>query len=760
MAPSRRAISIVRNGSMDYRNHRGRGPSQMSVFLFTTLLTFVLLFLMEIVEPTRATFSEREGTPNPAGRRVWAILVSYLLVLAFSWGLIIATFKQFHPEVGLVVTWIDAFTGRNAASLLFGIITGVLLYRFLTRIFFHRPGTALEVRDQVELVLLIVFFALGIGGEEAIRGWTQRVSKVSAFGTEVSFFDTASRNARTRFDGSPITAAGTAGGNKSPSSFGSSDSSIGLRLVLSSFSHLISRDRDYIELIASLNKSEKEKLDKEKLDKKNIEGLRATEELALLTIDTFAGCLQEVYSQTGDTSFVNARLLGLTPALRLLIVPNQHDDEVAKRAADLLFKEADELADFVFFAELATNAEKSRRNSRSRKIEEACNSLFFMLAAEESWQAKKEKIANVNDPIEADWTWKHKDDIRRAYADNKLNRKQREEAPNQRKEALSEIEKSVSILLAHDTYQRFPYISIVYASVMAQLGRHESALFELDQWIQKAKAENRRGWYLARALNIMTNLTEEWLRRPSTDVDSVTRQWHIGNLQDQSRLLEELFDLPSFKAKYAALSSSLEQSAFQDRPRDHRACTIKDDDKSKRTAKDDGKSKQFERLQRAFTAAVASDQLIPHHAFLHPEYPTRYSHDVARIVNDFNKMDFYCLVPAEGAAGIDQARAETLRLYAEMKLRDAPITASIKGNESADVELKSGLDATELALEIIRPLAQGDRNARDPSQVTSDDPGNDPATLFKRMQSTLNIETYETLLSVKAELSKARKELN
>jgi hypothetical protein len=98
----------------------------------------------------------------------------------------------------------------------------------------------------VVLVLLIVFFALGIGGEQAIRGLSQRVNKIAAFGTEVSFSDAAGKNAHLRVEGSTTTVA------KVPDAAGSSlgsDSSFGTQ-VLSSFGDMIGRDIKYMQLIA------------------------------------------------------------------------------------------------------------------------------------------------------------------------------------------------------------------------------------------------------------------------------------------------------------------------------------------------------------------------------------------------------------------------------------------------------------------------------------------------------------------------------
>jgi hypothetical protein len=492
-------------------------------------------------------------------------------------------------------------------------------------------------------------------------------------------------------------------------------------------------------------------MDPKKRDSRNDEidnEIKAPEEFARLIIVPLSECLQAVYAQTGDTNFVNTRLSGVAPALRLLIIPGQHEEEVAKNAAKLFVREADELAEFVFFADIAPNAGTSEPNTRSKSIRKACDKLLFMMVAKERWSDRKDKITRNPKQLEG-WISNHENEAREVYADvypkcdtqrepGIVFRARVGSGNNPRcgaredflSEIASEIAKHVSDFLAAESYQRRPYISIIYASVMAQLGRYEAALVELDRWIQQAKT--RRNWYLARALNLMTILTEEWIRRPSTDVNSVTREYHIANLEEESKLFEELFDLAAFRQVYAAQPHSVEELGFRDRPKDHSACVSQND-----ANKNNGSPKrfdaldkdQFEDLRRAFTVMVSANQLISHNALLHPEYPLRYSHEVARIVGDFNNMDLHCLKPVQADDGIDQMRAESLRLHGEMKLRSAPIISSIKGNSAADDELKSGLDATELGLEIIRPLEQRDRSSRGRSEDSSD-------TLLDRIEST------------------------
>ncbi|SRR5579871_5257474 len=765
----------------------------MSVFLFTTLLTFSLLFLVAISQPAwladegaeafpgeprgrRGLYAlvppgEAEASP-PAGRfprlpriqRNWAILIVQLLLLGSGWGLIHVTFRSLHRPYpfGWPVDLIDAFTGRNAASLVFGAITGTLACLFLTRIFFRPPDAKLEARDKIVLALLIVFLVLGIVGEEAIRGLAQRVSKVSALGAEVSFSGPADKTqSRTSREGSPSNVVGNPGSTSAGAPLVLPGSSGGLS-ILSSLDAIIERDRDYMKLISSFVHPNSMQFIEEENNLIQGETEKAIN-FAKLLIRPFASCLNELHKQTGDTEFINDRLSGLVQALRYLIVPLQHNDTLAAIVTDVFFDQSDRLAEFVFLT--AVNDDELQ----SSDVIKACTALFYLLVDESPWKVKKDKITSGEISKEGevskekDWVlrnkskinefYKHKDGDYRKPANGSSHRRDSGEVGD-----FGKLKEEISKFLSKGTYKERPYVSVIYASIMAQLGRPEAALIELDRWLERDRGRQPssvrpyRSWYSLRTINTAYLLTEEWLRRPSTSVPSALRAYHIANLTKAANLLDELLRLRKFRDDYTTLAASLEESEFR-RPKDDGSCKPKNGEGPR----------QFELVRRAYTVMVQAKLFIAHNALLHPEYNYSYVHGVSQIIAELLKTDFSCLTPTDGAAGIDQMRAELLRLYAEMKVRAATVIAEIRGSGAADDELRKGFDAVSLGLEIIYPHQQRDRKKLD-TDGTSDSleatTTNGTPNLFERISESANIETFDSLIVLREKIPVLREQLS
>jgi hypothetical protein len=680
----------------------GKWEGAMSVFLAATLTTFAIFCLLAFSHPGwaggRAAAIVNWGVP-----RWLANTLVIIIGVAAIVGLLFATFRFLHPW-GRTFDLFDAFTGRNAASLLFGAITGVLLGAFISRVFFRRPGRPIEGRDKIIAALLVLFFVLGIGGEEAIRGLAQRVSKVSVLGTEIDFSEPAKSSRANLRGGAPNTAVPL------PSSSISSASSYGLTF-LSNLSVLIERDRKYLIIAAKLRGGDAKIL--ENKIKEIDETLKQPSEFAKIIVEPFAVCLEELQTQTGDTAFVNDRLLGLVDELRILIAPDRDDDDMPSRLTKSFFKQSDELARFAMRIAVGPDVSKdpATRGPRAKAIAESCNRLYFLLFDAECWHGQKseaacweeKKSALLNSSsLAGDWVWTHSEEIRAFYQkpNNRtptgedsalLSTPQGPSAANYITNVISEVSKS-------DSYRSRPYISMVYAGVMAQVGRSEAALVELDHWLQRAKPDVRLSWYAVRALSTLSILTEEWLRRPSTYVPTVLLEYYIKNNQEAAGLLESILHIDKFRDKYAKLPDSLEKTGFRSRPQDHKKCQPLPEE-----------AHDFDMLQLAFTARVTTDLIIAHHALSHPRYPSLYSHEVAGIVEGVLQTDLSCTVVSDEPARIDQWRAESLRLYALTKLRNAGAIAELRGKESADDSIKMGLDAAALGSEIIYPHARKDQ---------------------------------------------------
>lgn len=221
-------------------------------------------------------------------------------------------------------------------------------------------------------------------------------------------------------------------------------------------------------------------------------------------------------------------------------------------------------------------------------------------------------------------------------------------------------------------------------------------------------------------------------------------EYHIKNNQEAADLLESILHIDKFRDKYAKLPNSLEKTGFRSRPQDHKKCQPLPEE-----------AHDFHMLQLAFTARVTTDLIIAHHALSHPRYPSLYSHEVAGIVEGVLQTDLSCTVVSDEPARIDQWRAELLRLYALMKLRDAGAIAELRGKESADESIKMGLDAAALGSEIIYPHARKDQASISASEASP----SDKPTLFDRIWPTQSMDTLEEITLLRSQLLEARKDL-
>ncbi|GLH75831.1 hypothetical protein SSBR45G_07390 [Bradyrhizobium sp. SSBR45G] len=734
----------------------------MSVFLAATLTSFAIYCLIAFSYPSWV-----EGSPAP-GRIGWGLphwLVNTFLVVicvVSSLALIFATFRGLHPGYSPVFDAFDAFTGRRAPSLLLGGITGGLLGAFVSRVLLLAPGSTIEARDKITVALLVVFFVLGIGGEEAIRSLAQRISKVSALGTEIEFADASKSASRANSRGSASTAAvGIAKGDAAVGrkTLGVPGSSYGLAF-LSNLGAMIERDRAYSIISVMIKHGDAQVAVG---STKTIEQtLNQPMEFARVLIEPFAECLQTLQAQTGDVDFVNDRLLGLVGELRVLISSNPPDGKMAIRLTDSYFREADILGRFIMRTTLGSRIGRppEERSDRAKAIGKSCNRFYFLLfedacwhgsgAPDEKacWQAKKETLRKLEVPD--DWIWQQSG-IRDFYTNSDdptsgnvgaldvLPKPLGTSAVNYMRDMISEFANKGS-------YSARPYSSIIYASIMAQVGRYEAALVELDRWLQLADSKTRNGWYAVRARNTLSILTEEWLRRPSTSVPTVLRQYHINNNEEVASLIRKLLHMEAFRSKHAILPEPLEKSGFSSRPQEHQPC--------QRSIGEPWDDLSFEQMQRAFATYVTAQLIVAQHALLHPGYPSLYSREVASALKEILGTDLSCAAISNGIDGIDHWRAESLRLYALMKLRDASVIAETKGKDSAASELQLGLDAATLGLEIIYPSAH-----RDQASIDTVDSSARDEPIFARILPTKAIETLEETNQVRAQLIDARRDL-
>jgi hypothetical protein len=178
----------------------------MSAFLFSAFFGLLVHQLLSIIQVdwtfgfTRIRVRPRITIRMPV--RIFIALRAALLtaaVIIFIASLLIIVAQQIHPEQGYAYRFGEALTSPRVPSALFGVIVGVLTSNMLNRLLRGQIGAALTSRDWLEVILIFFLFVMGVGGEEALRSYSGRVSEISFGATnKIAFSDssaTASRSA-------------------------------------------------------------------------------------------------------------------------------------------------------------------------------------------------------------------------------------------------------------------------------------------------------------------------------------------------------------------------------------------------------------------------------------------------------------------------------------------------------------------------------------------------------------------------------------
>jgi hypothetical protein len=178
----------------------------------------------------------------------------------------------------------------------FGVLFGILLNN-VTLSAYYQPFTA---RNKILFVLLILILLLGIGGEQLLESAARRVSKLSVGGAEIAFYDPAQAR-RGRPEGDLSLAAG---GHGNPMA-GAPALSLA---ILANLPDFIQRDKIYIQAAYQQRKDAPKGPLFTRLDD--------AKSLAKSLVSPFGSCMLEIYTQTGDISFVRSTLAGLLRPLR------------------------------------------------------------------------------------------------------------------------------------------------------------------------------------------------------------------------------------------------------------------------------------------------------------------------------------------------------------------------------------------------------------------------------------------------------------
>ena len=632
----------------------------MSVFLMTAILAFGIWELIAFVRPGWTTSADAPGQPLDPSKRplfevpawLFAAFMGILVVLA-SWFLAYAVMRWVHRPWGVSAGFFDALIGRNAASILLGAATGVLFGRLFDRAFHSTANFELTAKDRITIGLLVVVLALGLGGEEVIRGLGQRISKVSVGGTEIAFYQGNSGQIRpgdpsiSSTSSSSISSGGQAGYASGTLPYDASG--VGLD-TLAYLNQIVDRDGNYVHMLDTKQPSASESTTAKPAAQSSFDLDRTLLQPALDQISLNITCLESYYQATGNTYIVNNLLSRNLPKFQQL----RFGKEIAQPIT------------FNFNIVAKTNQFEFADGFSDDSTKDTC--LHNVLP-----------VTITTDQAAA--------------------------------------------------FSRGPYAVIIYASLLAQLANYEAALTTLKAWTDsQAGAGKTPGekWLRTRVLFVLTQITEEWIRKRDAQVPSSLRKFHIDRLHEVEESYSNLFGMRSYLTKNAQLKTPVDQDEFLIQPDEQNTCSAKNDD-----------------TRRVFNSWVSTELAIASHELLHPDYSRRYAPEVSAIVHTLLRTNFGCF-PDALASEVTRRRADSLAVYARMALADARSTQLFKDKASLDQQIDNASRAVELGIKLLGPAYDADPQSAKSVQANSAS----APTLLELISSSPTIESFEDLLSL------------
>lgn len=492
---------------------------------------------------------------------------------------------------------------------------------------------------------------------------------------------------------------------------------------------MIERDQVYIREASSRAN--------EPPDSKILSALAEAQTFADTLIAPVGRCLSTIAEQTGDTDFIRTSLALILPPITDITWPSHRDDdEFAETSAAAFLKLMHKLFVFAHSHAFRLKAEASPHYANGAvQLEVACQGLAYGLCSDKDWPSTQRVILDLAKETSPSKLF--------SVSGDELERCSRD---HDNWVLRAKIREYLRKLVKTEGFKSRPYMAITTASILAQLGQTDTALLQLENWV----ALNRKSrtptnaiqskWLEVRAINAMTVLTENWIRREGPNASIVMRTFHINRLDEALNVADELFGARSAISAFSngITSEKLESLAFSIGPPDSGSCT------GKPTAISDQKQQVT-----FFTWYLAARASAAHHSLLHPNYAKRYMHLVNKTVRDLLDTNFGCTVEATTRT---QFRADTLRLYANMQHADATAMRAMKTREALEKQLRSGLSAAELGIRML--IADAEREIGIKADIKT------PTPILERLSNSETIETYESLLGARAQLLNALQQLD
>jgi hypothetical protein len=694
----------------------------MSLFLFVALITLALY---------EAILLARQAWPKLSFslQSLFVGVVTCLAIAAFGLSLFaiyFALYEPYGPRFFIADVVFGSLFATVILGVIFGVVSGILLHAHL-----HAPSTGkLSVGGKILIGFAFMAFLLGVSGEQLIHTLGRRLSKLSFGGAEIAFTD-VTQTRRSRPEGDPTL------------STISIDRTAGVpTFSLDIFTQLPDMiNRDIIFINAAWSAAPPPKPTKQEIQdrEKAKEGLNRALAFADAILSADVGnCLTELYSQTGDVDLLKSTLTGLMPSLRNLTTPAAYHD-VDRLATDganavvelwrVLFVDAFDRA--YNYGLKAPQLQVAHEEPGPRRLASACASVAFFFCSDLDWREKTRlrklkhlELSQISD------TARFNDKILKSCHAKAIGK---EPVPQQRINLQQQMRASFAGFLNHKDLHTRPYVAMLLAGILAQLGYAEAAPIQLANWVQAQKGVGKETtWLRIRAQLILINLTDYWIRREGPNASIVLREFYLARMEEMLKWTDQLFNMKGAmqRSRHGTTLADYVKARFPSLPPDSLRCK-------------DERLEDPKELKRLFFTYLAMSAYSAHHRLLHPEYAGTHAPRVHRLLTDLWETDLACTPLSQTETIV--FRAWLLRLIATQQLQDALAVKTVAPTIFAE-KIDNGVNAANLGLRVVRRTAEQQLAKK----LEPDRP------LLQELAPTEEIAELEQLLRVKSQLLRAK----
>jgi uncharacterized membrane protein YoaK (UPF0700 family) len=233
----------------------------MSLFVWAVIVGLVFHQVLSVIQPDRTKpqrgrRAHRMVTRFLIGPRtiVWMPTRTYLnirsalftlIYVLLVLGAVLVVTQKVHPDSGYATRFTDVLTSPGIAAVVFGAFVGFLIGNLMNRVLRGKAGDQLKSSDWLQVAIILLLIVLGIGGEEVLRSYAARVSKISFGATnEIAFSETKPSDRQTEHTSNAFKSASPGHGE---SEYLRAGGSAGL-IKNGELGYTIAKDRKYLTL--------------------------------------------------------------------------------------------------------------------------------------------------------------------------------------------------------------------------------------------------------------------------------------------------------------------------------------------------------------------------------------------------------------------------------------------------------------------------------------------------------------------------------